>query len=76
MIETYIKEKPGFENEVVEIKQLNFENKKGDLKSFLVKVPIKRKDELYKSEFWPENVVIKRFNLQVYKKTCAEADFL
>ncbi|XP_045475264.1 uncharacterized protein LOC123681102 [Harmonia axyridis] len=59
IIEEYIRKKPGFAKEVVEIKQLNFENKKSAQKSFLVKVPFTKKDELYKPEFWPENVVIK-----------------
>ncbi|KAK9877307.1 hypothetical protein WA026_017699 [Henosepilachna vigintioctopunctata] len=75
-IENYIKHKPGFEKVSVEVKELLFEEKKGKLKSFLVKVPFERKDELYIPSFWPENVGIGRFNLQLYKNKCPNNTFL
>lgn len=58
--------KTGFDTEVVDVKELSFQSKRGDLKCFLVKVPIHRKDELYKAEFWPKNVGFERFNIHVY----------
>ncbi|XP_044752901.1 uncharacterized protein LOC123312505 [Coccinella septempunctata] len=74
-IEHYIKQRPGFENVNVEVKELFFEEKKGKNKSFLVRVPFERKDDLYNPQFWPENVGIGRFNMQLYKKRCPENSF-
>lgn len=76
IIEEYIRNKPGFKEEEIEVKELEFERKKGALKSFLVKVAFLKKDELYNPEFWPENVGIKRFNFQVYEKNKPAGNFL
>lgn len=76
MIEEYIRKKEGFENQEVEVKYLQFKRKKGELKSFLVKVSFDKKDELYKTEFWPKNVSIRRFSFNAYNKNRPENDFL
>lgn len=75
-VENYIRKKEGFENQEVEVKELQFKIKKGDLKSFMVKVPFERKDQLYNTDFWPKNVGIKRFNFSIFNKNRVENNFL
>lgn len=72
MIKNFISD---FIDEVVEVEELTFEKKRSSLKRFLVKVPFSRKDEVNNPEFWPVNVVIKRFNMQVYKKNSPADSF-
>ncbi|KAK9871040.1 hypothetical protein WA026_009998 [Henosepilachna vigintioctopunctata] len=43
-------------------------SKRGIKNSFLGKVPFVRKDDLNNPEFCPENVGIKRFNMQLYER--------
>ncbi|KAK9887604.1 hypothetical protein WA026_023487 [Henosepilachna vigintioctopunctata] len=74
--EKYIRSKSGLDNETIEVQELQFERKRGNLKSYLVKVPFPRKDKIYKPEFWPENVGIKRFNPQAYKKNSMSGTFV
>ncbi|XP_045474003.1 uncharacterized protein LOC123680252 [Harmonia axyridis] len=75
-VKNYIKSKNNFKDTTVEVKELSLAGKHGDLKSFLVKVPFKHKDELYDTEFWPENVGIRRFNFRAYEKNRTSSDFL
>lgn len=75
VIKEYIIRKPGFEKEVIDVQELSLNDKRG-IKSFLVKAPLRRKDELYQPEFWPLNVGIKRFNFNLYKKNRPTGDFL
>lgn len=75
MVKQHILNKPGFEKETVEVQELSQSDKSG-IKSFLVKAPISRKDELYQPQFWPPNVGIKRFNFNLYKKNRPAGDFL
>lgn len=75
IVKEYINRKPGFENETIEVQELSLNDKRG-IKSFLVKAPLRRKDELYQPDFWPMNVGIKRFNFNMYKKNRPSGDFL
>lgn len=75
-VKNYIKSKNNFKDTTVEVKELSLAGKLGDLKSFLIKVPFKHKDELYDTEFWPENVGIRRFNFRAYEKNRTSSDFL
>lgn len=75
MVKEYILKKPQFETEVVEVKELSL-NARNQLKSFLVKAPLERKDELYQPAFWPVNVGIKRFSFNLYNKSRPAGDFL
>lgn len=76
-VANYIRGKPSFEDLAIEVKELAFKRKVNELKSFLVKVPFEKKDDLYNTEFWPENIRVNRFNIKVYEKTKSEtSDFL
>lgn len=63
----YIRKQSGFENERVEVKELLVRS--GSVKSFLVKAPLTRKDELYEPSFWPRNVGIRRFKPELHSET-------
>lgn len=75
MVKEYILKKPQFETEAIEVKEISL-NARNQLKSFLVKAPLERKDELYQPEFWPANVGIKRFSFNLYNKSRPSGDFL
>ncbi|KAL3283091.1 hypothetical protein HHI36_006248 [Cryptolaemus montrouzieri] len=45
-----------FENLTKDLKELFFKGKVNDLRSFLVKVPFEKKDHLYNTQVWSENV--------------------
>lgn len=76
IVENYIRKKEGFENQEIEVKELQFKIKKGELKSFMVKVPFESKDQLYNTDFWPKNIGIRRFNFGIYNKNLVENNFL
>lgn len=61
----YIKDKPGYEDIPVAVKELPSDP--AYLKRFVVNAPFEKKDELYASEFWPQNVSIKRFNFRKHQ---------
>lgn len=76
MVKEYILKKPDFENELVEVQEMSQPNSRSQYKSFLVKAPLSKKDELYQPEFWPLNVGIKRFSFHLYDKYRPAGDFL
>lgn len=58
----YIKDKEGYNNEQIIVKELPGEP--NQLKRFVIGAPFNRKDELYKPDFWPTNVGIRRFDFK------------
>lgn len=76
IIKKYIGRKPTFKDLKVEVREVKYADAKGDLKSFMVKAPLEKKDELYQPDFWPEGVGIKRFNFKLYNKNQTSSDFL
>lgn len=75
MILKFIKEKQGFTNESVQVKEIP--SQPNALKRFVVTAPITRKDELYEPEFWPARVGIKRFDFKKHKEFLKQGgDFL
>lgn len=73
MIEIYIKGKYGFETDEIGVTELQSTN---SLKQFLIRVYFGRKDELYRTVFWPRGVGIRRFMLGVYEDKIGECNFL
>lgn len=73
MIAHYIKDKDGFLEEKVTVGEIPT---KTPLKQFVVMAPLKRKDELYETSFWPPGVGIRRFMIHVYKKKHGSLNFL
>ncbi|XP_045460225.1 uncharacterized protein LOC123670736 [Harmonia axyridis] len=65
-IHKYIASKPGFEGNQIEVREIPG-NPEG-LKRFVVTAPLVHKEEMYKSEFWPNGVGIKRFNFNKYRE--------
>lgn len=65
MIYDYLKEKPCLTNQEVCVRELPTEEKR--LKCFVVTAPWKCKDELYKPEFWPVGIGIKRFDFNKHR---------
>lgn len=60
MITAFIKNKSGFEHLKIIVKEIvNSEDK---LRSFVVVAPLDKKDDMYKTDFWPRNVGIRRFD--------------
>lgn len=75
MIVDYIMKKPGFESVLVDARELPSDPSK--LKCFVVTAPLKFKDEMYQSSFWPQNVGIKRFKFELHREFLQSgADFL
>lgn len=62
----YIKEKPTFNSVPVQVRELPSEYNK--LKCFVVTAPLKYKDQMYESSFWPQNVGIKRFKFDKHRE--------
>lgn len=75
MIAKYINEKPNFVGDNIMVKQLKDNNSNKTLKSFVVTAPLKRKEEMYQTEFWPAGVGVKRFNFNLHK-SISTGDFL
>lgn len=73
MIEKYIKQKNGFENENVSVSELD--RKAGQYKSFCVTASLSKKDEMYEPTFWPPNVGIRRFKFDLHKNSNGGAFF-
>ena len=71
IIADYIKRKPGFENEIVTVKELPTENNR--LKSFVVIAPLNKKEELYETAFWPKMVGIQRFDFRRHREFLSQA---
>lgn len=65
IIRSYIQGKAGFQNINICVRELP--GSEGQLKSFVVVVPIEKKDEMYELSFWPKYVGIKRFDFQRHK---------
>lgn len=70
----HIKKHDSFKDERVQVKEL--QSNPSQLKSFVVTAPLHKKDELYKPEFWPQNVGIKRFHYGLFQKYKVTGDFL
>lgn len=66
----YIVKKPGFDERNTNVEEIP--SGEGQLKRFLVTAPLDKKDIMYRLEFWPKNVGVKRFNFEKNKKFLAE----
>ncbi|XP_045468063.1 uncharacterized protein LOC123676292 isoform X3 [Harmonia axyridis] len=66
MIEDYILTKEGFDKQTIMVKEIPSEE--NSLKRFVLTAPIAKKDEMYKPEFWPSGVGIKRFSFSKHKE--------
>lgn len=71
MVIEYIKSKPGFTNENIAVKEIPSNPNK--LKCFVVVAPLRKKDELYDTTFWPNYVGIKRFSFTKHREFLQEA---
>lgn len=69
-IQEFIKKKPGFETLDVHVSELPTEETKN--KCFLVTAPFSQKDEMYKPNFWPKDVGIKRYDFRLQSKYNAQ----
>lgn len=75
MIENYIRSKPDFGDVPVKARELPTDE--GRLKCFVVVAPLTYKDTMYKSNFWPVNVGIRRFDFERHRDFLQEnRDFL
>lgn len=71
IITDFIKNKPGFEQEKVTVRELPTDEDK--LKCFVVTAPLERKDDMYDRSFWPNHVGIKRFDFKKHRSFLDQA---
>ncbi|XP_044756313.1 uncharacterized protein LOC123314918 [Coccinella septempunctata] len=75
IIEEYLSTKEGFQEVEIMVKEIPSEENR--LKRFVLSAPLEKKEELYKLEFWPSGVGIKRFDFSKHKDLLQEgANFL
>lgn len=60
IIHDFISKKPEFANSNIDVKEIP--GNPDGLKRFMVSAPFKFKDTMYKNDFWPNGVGIKRYN--------------
>ena len=61
----YIKNKDNFKDKNVKVQEIPGDPNK--YKRFVLSAPFPLKDELYKPDFWPENVAIKMFDFNKHR---------
>lgn len=64
-IKKYISSSNGFENLEVTVKEIP--TTENQLRRYVVTAPITKKEEIYKPEFWPCGVGVKRFDFTKHK---------
>lgn len=75
IIMEYIKKKPEFISLEVGVRELPSDPNK--LKCFVVTAPLSLKDKMYDSDFWPQNVGVRRFDFNKHRDFLQTAgDFL
>lgn len=74
MINEYLVNERGLQEDEVQVQEMPSES--NNKKRFVVTGPMEKKDEMYKPEFWPEGVGIKRFDFQKHRDFLNEKNFL
>lgn len=78
-IRDFIVKKQGFERVNIGIKELQNNSPSGhtsSLKSFVVTAPLEKKQEMYREDFWPIGVGVRRFSFKTYHSQNQGGDFL
>lgn len=75
-IKEYIKNTEGFENDNITVKEIP--TAENALRRYVITAPFNKKENLYKPEFWPTGVGVKRFDFARHKEflTNQAGDFL
>lgn len=78
-IRDYICKKKGFDNVNIGIRELqgnSTSDNANSLKSFVVTAPLEKKEEMYREDFWPVGVGVRRFSFKTYHSRNQSDDFL